>query len=134
MDLQCATNTGTPSWGGSTGRPFTMNCSRNWNAPPPMEQARAVMEDMLSRLKQTHFDIVPATVYQEMEGDKGQAGLASKCGWWKAARWWSRRSRIRRRRRAASHPVGKSIGWTASRWRPDCARSAGTSATRRCTT
>ena len=36
-----------------------------------MEQARAVMEDMLSRLKQTHFDIVPATVYQEMEGDKG---------------------------------------------------------------
>jgi len=36
-----------------------------------MEQAREAMEDMLSRLKQTHFDIVPATVYQEMEGDKG---------------------------------------------------------------
>jgi carboxyl-terminal processing protease len=37
-----------------------------------MEQARAVMEDMLSRLKQTHFGIVPATVYEEMEdGGKG---------------------------------------------------------------
>jgi hypothetical protein len=31
------------------------------------EQARAVMEDMLSRLKQTHFGIVPAEVYQEIE-------------------------------------------------------------------
>lgn len=37
-----------------------------------MEQARAVMEDMLSRLKQTHFGIVPATVYEEMEDGKGE--------------------------------------------------------------
>jgi len=37
-----------------------------------MEQARTVMGDMLSRLKQTHFDIVPATVYQEIEGGKGE--------------------------------------------------------------
>ena len=37
------------------------------------EQARAVMEDMLSRLKQTHFVIVPAEVYQEIEsGGKGE--------------------------------------------------------------
>ena len=43
-----------------------------------MEQARAVMEDMLSRLKQTHFGIVPATVYQEMEGGskgEGRTGI-----------------------------------------------------------
>ncbi len=36
-----------------------------------MEQARTVMQDMLSRLKQTHFEIVPLTVYQEIEGAKG---------------------------------------------------------------
>jgi len=43
-----------------------------------MEQARAVMEDMLSRLKQTHFEIVPATVYEEMEGggkSEGRTGI-----------------------------------------------------------
>ena len=43
-----------------------------------MEQARTVMEDMLSRLKQTHFGIVPATVYQEMEGGgrgEGRTGI-----------------------------------------------------------
>src|ERR1041384_7448082 len=28
-----------------------------------MEQARAAMQEMLMRLKQTHFGIVPATVY-----------------------------------------------------------------------
>src|ERR1017187_3182628 len=38
----------------------------------PTERARAVMGDMLSRLKQTHFDIVPAVVYQEIEGGKGE--------------------------------------------------------------
>jgi carboxyl-terminal processing protease len=37
-----------------------------------MDEARAVMEDMLSRLKQTHFGIVPATVYEEIEGGKGE--------------------------------------------------------------
>ncbi|MGB7760360.1 MAG: S41 family peptidase [Bryobacteraceae bacterium] len=38
-----------------------------------MEQARAVMEDMLERLKQTHFGIVPMAVYKEMEdGGKGE--------------------------------------------------------------
>lgn len=37
-----------------------------------MERARTVMGDMLSRLKQTHFDIVPAIVYQEIEGGKGE--------------------------------------------------------------
>ena len=43
-----------------------------------MARARAVMEDMLSRLKQTHFGIVPATVYQEMEGGgngEGRTGI-----------------------------------------------------------
>jgi carboxyl-terminal processing protease len=43
-----------------------------------MEQARAVMEDMLSRLKQTHFEIVPAEIYEEMDGDgkgEGRTGI-----------------------------------------------------------
>jgi carboxyl-terminal processing protease len=43
-----------------------------------MQKARAVMEDMLSRLKQTHFGIVPATVYGEMEGGgkgEGRTGI-----------------------------------------------------------
>jgi len=37
-----------------------------------MEQARTVMGDMLSRLKQTHFEIVPAIVYREMESGTGE--------------------------------------------------------------
>ena len=43
-----------------------------------MEQAREAMEDMLSRLKQTHFDIVPAAVYEEMDGGgkgEGRTGI-----------------------------------------------------------
>jgi carboxyl-terminal processing protease len=43
-----------------------------------MEQARAVMTDMLSRLKETHFEIVPAEVYQEIEGGakgEGRTGI-----------------------------------------------------------
>ncbi|MGB9457569.1 MAG: S41 family peptidase [Bryobacteraceae bacterium] len=36
-----------------------------------MEQARTVMEEMLSRLKQSHFAIVPGTVYREIEDGKG---------------------------------------------------------------
>ena len=43
-----------------------------------MEEARAAMEDMLSRLKQTHFDIVPAAVYEEMDGGgkgEGRTGI-----------------------------------------------------------
>src|ERR1700722_7490979 len=40
---------------------------------PPVEQpstraeARAAMREMLSRLKQTHFGILPATVYSSLE-------------------------------------------------------------------
>jgi len=37
-----------------------------------MDQVRGVMSDMLSRLKQTHFAIVPAAVYQELEGSAGE--------------------------------------------------------------
>ena len=37
-----------------------------------MEQARAAMDDMLARLKQTHFAIVPAVVYEEIGGAKGE--------------------------------------------------------------
>jgi carboxyl-terminal processing protease len=43
-----------------------------------MEQARAVMEEMLARLKQTHFNIVPAMVYEEIGGEfkgEGRSGL-----------------------------------------------------------
>ena len=37
-----------------------------------MEQAREVMSQMLKRLKQTHFEIIPGDVYSEMKGsDKG---------------------------------------------------------------
>jgi len=43
-----------------------------------MDQARAVIEEMLARLKQTHFNIVPATVYEEIGGEfhgEGGTGL-----------------------------------------------------------
>jgi len=43
-----------------------------------MEEARAAMEEMLARLKQTHFGIVPAVVYREMEGGgtgEGKTGI-----------------------------------------------------------
>jgi carboxyl-terminal processing protease len=38
-----------------------------------MDQARATMQEMLARLKQTHFNIVPAKVYREIGAkDKGE--------------------------------------------------------------
>lgn len=37
------------------------------------EEARAAMQEMLARLKQTHFAIVPAAVYAELEEDGGEA-------------------------------------------------------------
>jgi carboxyl-terminal processing protease len=37
------------------------------------EEARAVMQEMLGRLKQTHFAIVPAAVYSALEEDGGEA-------------------------------------------------------------
>jgi len=45
-----------------------------------MDQARAVMTDLLDRLKQTHFAIVPAVVYREIEGSKGegQTGIETR--------------------------------------------------------
>ena len=36
-----------------------------------MDQARAVMGDMLLRLHETHYGIIPGTVYEEIEGGKG---------------------------------------------------------------
>jgi carboxyl-terminal processing protease len=39
-----------------------------------MEGARQVMRDMLARLKQTHFAIIPGSVYEETDADGGQAG------------------------------------------------------------
>jgi carboxyl-terminal processing protease len=33
-----------------------------------MDQARAIMRDMLGRLKQTHFGIIPSDVYSDVEG------------------------------------------------------------------
>jgi carboxyl-terminal processing protease len=48
------------------------------DAATSMEQARAVMQEMLARLKQTHFDIVPAEVYEEIGGGsrgEGRTGL-----------------------------------------------------------
>jgi carboxyl-terminal processing protease len=38
-----------------------------------MEAARQVMHDMLARLKQTHFAIIPGSVYAEADADGGQA-------------------------------------------------------------
>ncbi len=43
-----------------------------------MEQARGAMVDMLARLKETHFNIVPAMVYREIGGEskgEGRVGL-----------------------------------------------------------
>lgn len=39
-----------------------------------MEAARQVMRDMLARLKQTHFAIIPGSVYEEADADGGLAG------------------------------------------------------------
>jgi carboxyl-terminal processing protease len=39
-----------------------------------MDAARQVMRDMLARLKQTHFAIIPGSVYAEADADGGQAG------------------------------------------------------------
>jgi carboxyl-terminal processing protease len=36
-----------------------------------MEQARAVMHDMIGRLKMTHFGIVPGDVYERLDASKG---------------------------------------------------------------
>ena len=36
-----------------------------------MEAARAVMNDMLGRLHQTHFGIVPAELYSDLDGERG---------------------------------------------------------------
>jgi carboxyl-terminal processing protease len=42
-----------------------------------MEQARAVMKDMIARLKMTHFGIVPADVYDRLDAAKGHDGDGS---------------------------------------------------------
>jgi carboxyl-terminal processing protease len=39
-----------------------------------MDEARAVMSDMLSRLKQTHFEIVSSEAYEELDQKGGSAG------------------------------------------------------------
>jgi carboxyl-terminal processing protease len=39
-----------------------------------MDEARAVMREMLGRLKQTHFGISPADVYTDVEGGSGSRG------------------------------------------------------------
>jgi len=39
-----------------------------------MDQARAIMSDMLSRLKETHFAIEPAEVYEDLGTDDDSAG------------------------------------------------------------
>ena len=39
-----------------------------------MEKARAVMESMLERLKQTHFGVVPAELYRELESGGARDG------------------------------------------------------------
>jgi carboxyl-terminal processing protease len=40
------------------------------------EEALAIMREMLGRLKQTHFGIFPATVYNDVEGEGGGDGSA----------------------------------------------------------
>src|SRR5580698_5596948 len=39
-----------------------------------MDQARAVIREMLARLHQTHFAIFPATVYRDVEVEQGGDG------------------------------------------------------------
>jgi len=39
-----------------------------------MESARAAMNDMLGRLHQTHFAIVPAELYSDLDGGQGKGG------------------------------------------------------------
>jgi carboxyl-terminal processing protease len=48
------------------------------DAATNMEQARAAMQEMLARLKQSHFNIVPVEVYEEIGGGskgEGRTGL-----------------------------------------------------------
>ena len=45
-----------------------------------LEEARAVMSDMLDRLKQTHFDIVPAEAYREMGATTADADSGPRDG------------------------------------------------------
>jgi len=45
-----------------------------------LEDARAVMQEMLERLKQSHFSIVPASAYSEIEGSEAGAGAPSASG------------------------------------------------------
>jgi len=43
-------------------------------------EARQIMEEMLGRLRQSHFGIVPATAYEELEQSKGGADDGSAAG------------------------------------------------------
>jgi carboxyl-terminal processing protease len=60
-----------------------------------MDEARAVMSDMLRRLKQTHFGIVASEAYKELDQGRLRSGRpvrwmatrASTCAWWMATPW-----------------------------------------------
>jgi carboxyl-terminal processing protease len=45
-----------------------------------MDAARAVMNDMLARLHQTHFGIIPADLYSDVDGGHGSKGGESSTG------------------------------------------------------
>src|SRR5262249_35384769 len=42
------------------------------------DEARAVMNEMLGRLGHTHVAIIPASLYEDMQGSKGKNGKASQ--------------------------------------------------------
>jgi carboxyl-terminal processing protease len=49
-------------------------------AAKTMEQARAPMQDMISRLKMTHFGIVPGDVYERLDATRGHRGTGGSPG------------------------------------------------------
>ena len=57
-----------------TGRRSTQNIALELEAAASTEAARAIMREMIGRLKQTHFAIFPAAVYQVLDADGGGAG------------------------------------------------------------
>ena len=97
-----------------------------------MDEARAVMSDMVRRLKQTHFGIVAGEAYKELdqEDDDGKATpLEGDPGLDLRMRGWPRPGDLRdpgfaRRRQRREAGLGNSAHRQARIWRPRWPKSA----------
>ena len=64
-----ATSTGRSSPAAWTGRRSTTNTGPGWRKPRATTRRVAVMQEMLGRLKQSHFAIIPGVVYSVLDDD-----------------------------------------------------------------